>query len=80
MKLYIGNLPWTTSEEELKKLFEKHGKVRNVNILTFPDTSKSRGFGFVEMEQEQEAIRARDALNGFELAGRQLKVADAHNQ
>ncbi len=76
MKLYVGNLPFNATEEDLRALFEKHGTVRGVNLITDRDTGRPRGFGFVEMDDAEgnAAIRATD---GAELGGRNLKVSEA---
>ena len=76
-KLYVGNLAWTATEEEVKELFGKHGTVTSVRIIKDRDTGKSRGFCFVEME---DATAAATALNGFDLKGRQLRVNEAQEQ
>jgi len=73
-KLYVGNLSWGTTEESLKELFSKHGNVVSVSIITDRQTGRSRGFGFVEMENADDAIQQ---LNGKEFQGRSLKVSEA---
>jgi RNA recognition motif-containing protein len=70
-KLYVGNLPFSVTSDDLQELFSQHGEVHSVNLITDRDTGRPRGFGFVEMENTQAAI---DALNGHELQGRALKV------
>ena len=70
-KLYVGNLPWSATEDELQKLFEAHGEVKNVKIIMDRDSGRSKGFGFVEMEGADEAITA---LDGKDFNGRNLKV------
>lgn len=77
MNLYVGNLPFETAEEELRKLFEDFGQVSSVNILRDKFTGKSRGFGFVEMPVGEEAQKAIERLNGKELRGRALRVNEA---
>ncbi len=70
--LYVGNLPWTTTETALKDLFSQHGEVNSVNIIQDRETGRSRGFAFVEMESgADEAVKN---LNGKELDGRNIKV------
>lgn len=70
--LYVGNLPWSTTETQLKDLFSQYGEVTSANIIEDRETGRSRGFGFVEMEQgSDEAI---ETLNGSELDGRSIKV------
>lgn len=76
MNIYVGNLPWSTSEDELRELFEEYGEVSSVNIIKDRDSGRSRGFGFVEMEEEG-ARAAIEALDGEELDGRALKVNQA---
>jgi RNA recognition motif-containing protein len=70
--LYVGNLPWTTTETELKDLFSQHGEVNSTNIIQDRETGRSRGFGFVEMDQG--ADDAVQNLNGHDLNGRNIKV------
>jgi len=74
--LYVGNLPWALTEDELADAFSRLGDVQAVRIITDRDTGRSRGFGFVEVEGVglQEAI---EAMNGFELQGRRLTVGPA---
>lgn len=76
-KLYVGNLPWALSDNELKETFTPHGNVVTAKVVTDRETGRSRGFGFVEMEKEEEANAAIKALNGAELKGRKLVVASA---
>lgn len=78
-KLYVGNLPFSTTEAELTELFAKHGRVLTARIVTDRETGKSRGFGFVEMEDEG-ARAAITTLNGYELGGRRLRVNEAHDR
>ena len=70
-KLYVGNLSYTISNEELEQLFAAYGEVRQVNII------EGKGFGFVEMSKQAEAEKAKEALNGSDLKGRALKVDEA---
>jgi RNA recognition motif-containing protein len=76
-KLYIGNLSFQTQEADLREQFTQYGEVISANLITDRDTGRSRGFGFVEMSSSEEAQRAQEALNGYELDGRQLKVNEA---
>jgi RNA recognition motif-containing protein len=78
-KIYVGNLPWALNDEELKEAFNEHGNVLSANIVTDKNTGRSRGFGFVEMENEGEANDAIKSMNGFELKGRKLVVAAARS-
>jgi len=75
--LYVGNLPHSTSETELRNLFEPHGQVERVSMVTDRETGRSRGFAFVEMTDSGEAEKAVAALNGTELGGRTLKINEA---
>src|ERR1700759_5523916 len=75
--LYVGNLPHSTTEAELRNIFEPHGAVEKVSLVTDRDTGRSRGFGFVEMTNADEADRAINALNGTNLGGRPLNVNEA---
>jgi cold-inducible RNA-binding protein len=75
--LYVGNLPHSTTESELRTLFEAHGAVEKVSIVTDRDTGRARGFGFVEMTNAGEAEKAVAALNGTELGGRTLTINEA---
>jgi cold-inducible RNA-binding protein len=76
-KLFVGNIPHSTSEAELRALFEPHGKVDQVSVVTDRDTGRSRGFAFVEMSDSAEAEKAIAALNGKELGGRALNINEA---
>jgi len=75
--LYVGNLPHSTSEAELRNLFETHGAVEKVTLVKDRDTGRSRGFGFVEMSNPSEADKAIAALNGTSLGGRTLTINEA---
>jgi cold-inducible RNA-binding protein len=77
MKLYVGNLSFETTENDLQDLFEKHGKVTEVSLLMDRMTGKSRGFAFVSMSDTAEANAAMTALNGKEVNGRTLNVNEA---
>jgi RNA recognition motif-containing protein len=76
-KLYVGNLSFDATEEELRHLFEPHGAVESATLATDRDTGRSRGFGFVEMTSDTEAQSAIDALNGSQVGGRALTVNEA---
>jgi RNA recognition motif-containing protein len=73
-KLYVGNLPFNTGEEELHDLFATQGEVVSAKLITDRDTGRPRGFGFVEMAQEEDAQKAIENLDGQEFMGRNLKV------
>jgi len=75
--LYVGNLPHSTTEAELRGLFEAHGAVEKVSLVSDRDTGRSRGFGFVEMTNASEADKAIAALNGTDLGGRTLTINEA---
>ena len=74
VNLYVGNLSYNTTEDDLRKLFEAHGTVERASVTTDRATGRSRGFGFVEMANENEAQAAIAALNETELGGRNLMV------
>ena len=75
--LFVGNLPWNATNEDLLALFQQHGTVAWVQVITDRDTGRPRGFGFVEMTNPAEADKAVAALNGTELGGRALKINEA---
>lgn len=77
MNIYVGNLSFGATEQDLKSVFEKHGEVSRVSIITDRMTGKSRGFAFVEMDNDEQASAAISELNGFELDGRALNVSEA---
>ncbi len=79
-KLYVGSLPYSTTEEQLSELFSQHGTVQSAKVITDRYTGQSRGFGFVEMATSEEAQKAIEALNGTELGGRNLVVNEARPQ
>jgi len=73
-KLYVGNINFKTTEEDLKGLFSQHGNVVSAKIITDKFSGKSKGFGFVEMSTAEEATNAMNALKGAEFGGRQINV------
>lgn len=79
MKLYVGNLPWSVSNNELETLFTGVGTVESAQVITDRDSGRSRGFGFVEMSQ-QDGTRAISELNGQEVDGRALRVNEAQSK
>lgn len=79
-KIYVGGLPYPTTETELTDLFVQHGNVDSAKIITDKYTGRSRGFGFVEMPSEEEGKAAIAALNGTQLDGRTLTVNQARPQ
>ena len=70
-KLYVGNVSYSTTSDELKELFSKYGEVKSVNLM------EGRGYGFIEMSSTEEAAKAKEALNGTDFKGRTLKVDEA---
>ncbi len=79
-KLFVGSLPWSVDDEELKENFEKHGTVVSAKVIMDRDTNRSRGFGFVEMESSSDATNAINALNDSELNGRNIVVNEAKSR
>ena len=77
MKIYVGNLPYTVTSEELSDMFKEHGGVEDVTIIMDRDTGRSKGFGFVEMPNNSDADRAIKSLNGTQVGGRALTVNQA---
>jgi cold-inducible RNA-binding protein len=80
MNIFVGNLTWSTTEDELTQLFAPYGSVDRVQIATDRDTGRSRGFGFVEMPDAREAQAAIDGLNGTSVGGRPLTVNEARQR
>jgi RNA recognition motif-containing protein len=76
-KIYVGNLSFNMSDQDLNTLFAEHGAVSSATIVTDRDTGRSRGFGFIEMEDDAEAMRAIQAINAKEVDGRTLNVNEA---
>lgn len=79
-KLYVGNLPYSASEQSLEAAFSAHGRVESVKLITNRDTGQSKGFGFIEMSSDAEANAAIAAMNGTELDGRPITVNEARPQ
>ncbi len=77
--IYVGNLPFTVSEEELRTLFEQHGAVQSVKLINDRETGRPRGFAFVEMEPS-DAATAIERLNGSDLGGRSLRINEAQER
>jgi cold-inducible RNA-binding protein len=75
--IFVGNMSFQTSEDDLRALFQSHGEIVRVNIPTDRDTGRARGFAFVEMSSQAEAASAIASLNGKEVDGRQLRVNEA---
>lgn len=80
MKMYVGNLPWTTTNSDLEGLFAAYGTVRAAEVIMDRETGRSRGFGFVEMEGQDAAQQAMQALNGSQFQGRNLTVNEARER
>ena len=76
-RLYVGGLPYATTEDELEELFAAHGSIESVRVITDRMTGRSKGFGFVEMSSIEEAEAAIDKLNNTQLEGRTLVVSEA---
>jgi len=79
-KLYIGNLDYTVTEQDLQTLFSEHGEVVSATIVQDRYSGRSKGFGFVEFANNEDAQKAKQALNGQDLKGRALKVDEAREQ
>jgi RNA recognition motif-containing protein len=75
--IFVGNLSFNTGEDELRQIFEGYGQVDRVSIMTDRDTGRSRGFGFVEMNSNEDGEKAITALNGSQLGGRTINVNEA---
>jgi RNA recognition motif-containing protein len=78
-KLYVGNLPFTATEDTIRTLFAAHGTVEKISLINDRDTGRPRGFGFIEMANP-DAARAMDALNGKDFGGRPLKINEAQDK
>ena len=78
-KIYVGNLPFSATDSEVRELFQQHGTVESVSLITDRDTGRPRGFGFVEMSRA-DASRAIQNLNGKDLGGRPLRVNEAQER
>ena len=77
MKLYVGNLPYSTTDEDLKQMFAEVGTVTSASVLINKMTGRSRGFGFVEMSSDEEGNKAIETMNGRDVEGRKLTVNEA---
>lgn len=77
MNIYVGNIPYSVSDEDLQKLFEEHGTVDSARVISDRFSGQSKGFGFVEMPNQQEAESAIQATNGTDLQGRPLRVNES---
>ncbi len=77
MNVYVGNLPYSTSSDDLRATFEEFGEVTSANVISDRDSGRSKGFGFVEMSDDAQAQEAIDKLNGTEMDGRTITVNEA---
>jgi len=77
MNIYVGNLSFRTDDEELREVFAEFGEVTSAKVIMDRETNRSRGFGFVEMANDNEGNAAIEALNGAEVSGRSLRVNEA---
>jgi RNA recognition motif-containing protein len=75
--IYVGNLPWSSTEDEVRAAFEAYGQVSSVKLIEDRETGRPRGFGFVEMDDDAAALDAIEALDGKDFGGRNLKVNEA---
>lgn len=78
-KIYVGNIPFSATEDELRDLFGEHGEVESVKLISDRNTGRFRGFGFVEMGDD-DAIKAIEALDGKDMGGRNLRVNEARER
>jgi cold-inducible RNA-binding protein len=79
-RIYVGNLPWSTTSSELQNMFAEHGGVKNAEVISDRETGRSRGFGFVEMESDEAMNAAINAMNGKDMGGRALTVNEARER
>jgi RNA recognition motif-containing protein len=79
-KMYVGNIPYNVSEEDLRELFSEYGEIESLKIMQDHFTNRSKGFGFIEMVNEEDAKRAIASLNGKDFKGKSLTVAEAKPQ
>lgn len=78
MTIYIGNIPYSTKEQNLIEVFQEFGPVQTAKVIIDKKTKRSKGYGFVEMVNEQDEVAAVEALNGQDLGGRKVKVSRAN--
>ncbi|MEZ4216180.1 MAG: RNA-binding protein [Myxococcota bacterium] len=79
-KIYVGNLPFSATEQDLREVFERHGEIDSVNVIVDRETGRARGFAFVEMADASAASDAIRALDGTEMGGRNLRVNEAEDR
>ncbi len=77
MNIYVGNLPYSVTEQDLRELFESYGEVSSANVIIDKFTKRSKGFGFIEMPSQDESMEAIDKINDQDFQGRNLKVNEA---
>lgn len=80
MKLYVGNMSYDTTDDDLRKAFEEHGTVDSVAVISDRHSGRSKGFGFVEMSDDEEAKAAMESMNENDFMGRTLKVNEARSR
>jgi len=80
MKLYVGNMSYDTTDDDLRKAFEEHGTVDSVAVISDRHSGRSKGFGFVEMSDDEEAKTAMESMNDTDFMGRTLKVNEARSR
>lgn len=79
-KIFVGNLPFSTTDADLERMFGEYGQCESARVITDRDSGRSRGFGFVEMTSGEEADRAIEELNGHEISGRAINVSEARER
>jgi RNA recognition motif-containing protein len=79
-KIYVGNLPFSANEQDLRELFERHGSIDSVNVIMDRETGRARGFAFVEMSDAAAAANAIRSLDGSDMGGRALRVNEAEDR
>lgn len=79
-KIYVGNLPFSANEQDLRELFERHGSIDSVNVIMDRETGRARGFAFVEMSDAASAANAIRSLDGSDMGGRALRVNEAEDR
>jgi len=77
MDIYVGNLPWSTNDDDLREMFQAYGEVEGARVILDRETGRSRGFGFVQMPNAEEANQAIQTLNGSDFSGRPLRVNES---
>ena len=80
MNIYVGNLPWSLSDDDLQELFAEYGEVTNATIIADRDTGRSKGFGFVEMPDQGAGEKAVESLNGTTVDGSDIRVNEARSR